>query len=99
MPAYIELHTVGNGRAYVEAGSIGAVLTGEGCDVHTPGTKTKPVRVVLRNGETIDVIGDCAGGILVRAMDVRNGAKARKETHGDEFLIDFLKPMEAPDVP
>lgn len=96
MPAYLELHVKGNGRAYVEAGMIGAVITGPGCDVNSPGTATSPVRVVLRSGETLDTIGQSAGHILVRAMDVRELARTRKAAGVDEFAIDYMAAVEAP---
>lgn len=93
MPAYIEVHVVGNGRAYIEASGIAAVITGAGTDVHSRGNKDMPVRILLRVGETLDVIGDSAGHILARCYEARNLAKARKEGGGDDFYVDYLMPM------
>lgn len=97
MSAYIELHVVGGGTAIVEAGSIAGVLTAAGCGIRDPGTPDKPVRVLLRGGETLDVIGEFAGKILARAHAAKLSAKQRKEEAGGdaswEFWVDYLTPM------
>lgn len=102
MSAYIELHVVGGGAAVIEAGSISGVLTAEGCSVRDPGTPSKPVRVLLRGGETLDVVGDFAGKILARAHGAKLSAKARRQEMGGdpewEFWVDWLTPMGGEDV-
>jgi len=99
MPAWVELHVKGNGRAYVEVGMIGAVLTGVGADVMTPGTPTTPLRVVLRAGDTLDVIGDSAIGLMARMLDAKRYQLERKAAGAEDFYLDQLKPLEAPDGP
>lgn len=97
MPAYIEVHVVGNGRGYIEAGGVAAVLTPPGGDVHSVGTTDGPIRVVLRVGQTMDVVGESAGMILARCYGSRMSAKARKDAGGDDFFVDYLEPMERPE--
>lgn len=91
MPAYIEVYVKGGGRAYIDAGGIAVILTGQGFDVHTKGTTDTPVRVGLRVGETLDVLGESAGNILVRCYEARRIARERKmQENGDEFYVDYL---------
>lgn len=97
MSAYIELHVVGGGAAIIEAGSIAGVLTAEGAKVTDPGTPDKPVRVLLRGGSHIDVVGDFAGKVLARAHAAKLAAKDRRtQANNDpawEFWVDWLTPM------
>lgn len=88
MSAFIELALKGGGRAMIEAGTIGGFIVAEGADLHTPGTPERPVRIILRAGETLDVIGQSASLILVRA------AKTRKRVREEvlDILCDFLEP-------
>lgn len=89
---YLEFHVVGDGRAFIEPGQIAGVMSGSGCDILTPGTATKPVRVLLRGGEFIDVVGDAAGNVLARAYL----AKKKFRDESLDFLVDYLEPMGNP---
>lgn len=102
MPAYIEVYVKGGGRAYIDAGGIAVILTGRGFDVHTKGTSETPVRVGLRVGETLDVLGESAGNLLVRCYQARLNAKNRKAAAvaagkpdmADDFWVDYLPTTE-----
>lgn len=89
---YLEFHVVGDGRAFVEPGQIAGVMSGTGCDILTPGTPTKPVRVLLRAGDHLDIVGDSAGNVLARAYL----AKKKFRDESLDFLVDYLEPMGDP---
>lgn len=95
MTAYLELHLKGNGRAFVEAGSIMGVISGAGTDIWSRGLPEKPVSVVLRGGATLEVIGEAAGHIIARAVLSRR--KVRQEAL--DTYVDYLTPLEGPDDP
>jgi len=91
--AYLELHVKGNRRAYIDAGGILGVITSPNMNFDTVATPTSPISVVLRAGETIEVIGQSAGLIMARAKMARERLKAE----GKMILIDYLEPLnEAP---
>lgn len=89
---YLEFHVVGDGRVFVEPGQIAGVMSGVGCDILTPGTATKPVRILLRAGNQIDIVGDSAGNVLARAYL----AKKKFRDEGLDFLVDYIEPMGDP---
>lgn len=93
MSAYLELHVKGNRRAYIDAGGILGVITSPNMEFDTVATSTSPISVILRAGETIEVIGQSAGLIMLRAKMARERLKAE----GKLMLIDYLEPLnEAP---
>jgi hypothetical protein len=92
MAAYLEFHLKGGGCALVDAGMVGAVIAA-GHDVWKPGTPDKPTRVVLRAGETIDVIGESPGVIVARLVDAREKARVLKYETNKEVYVDWLTPL------
>lgn len=93
MSAYIEVQVKGNRRAYIEAGSIAGIITSPGMGLADVGQIGAPVSVILRAGETIEVIGMSAGLLLVKAKLVRK----RVRDEGLDIAIDYLgEPDEAP---
>jgi hypothetical protein len=88
--AYLEFHVKGNRRAYIDAGGILGVLTSPNMNFDTVATPQAPVSVLLRAGETIEVIGQSAGLIMLRAKIARERLKAE----GKLVLIDYLEPLD-----
>lgn len=86
MTAYLELKLKGNARAFIEAGTIAGVVTGKNMDIHSLAHEGAPVSVILRGGETIDVIETSAGLIIARALLARQ--KVREQ--GLDILVDYL---------
>ncbi len=83
MSVWLELHVKGGGLAVLEVGMLGGLVSSGGIlDVGTP---QSPVRVVLRAGETIDVIGESIGGIMMR---VTNAKREFKSTPGAVMHLD-----------
>ena len=93
MSIYLEFHVVGNGRAFIEPGQIAGVITGEGCDIYANGIAEKPVRLLLRGGEHLDIVGDAAGKVLVRCYE----AKKKYREQNLDFLVDYLEPLATPE--
>jgi len=87
--AYLEFHLKGNRRAYLDAAMIGGVLTFPDVGLYDLGTSTAPVTILLRTGETIEVIGQSAALILVRAREARDQLKASGKT----ISVDHLEPL------
>lgn len=96
MAAYLEFHIKGGGCALVEAGMIGAVIA-RGHDVWKVGTSETPTVVILRAGETLEVIGVSPGGVIARAVTAREQARKAKYQDGTEVWVDWLTPMEQRD--
>lgn len=99
MSAFIEVHVKGGGQALIDAGLISGVLCAPGCSITDHGTPDKPVRLLLRGGVELDVVGEFAGKILVRAHMARLEARRRKAETGipeHEFYVDYLTPMGEP---
>lgn len=93
MSGYIEVQVKGNRRAYIEAGSIAGIITSPGLGLADVGHIGAPVSVILRAGETIEVIGMSAGLLLVKAKMVRK----RVRDEGADILIEYLEAVdEAP---
>lgn len=93
MTAYLEFHLKGNGRGFIEAGSIAGVISGKNTTIWSRGVTESPVIVIMRGGATMEVIGEAAGHIIARALMSRQ--KVRQEAL--DVYIDYLTPMEAPD--
>lgn len=75
MSVWLEFFVKGGGTAALEASSIaGFMCAGE--DPFTPGTPDKPVRVIFRAGESIDVIGVSVAGSIMRLIEARREYKA-----------------------
>lgn len=89
MSAYLEFHVKGGGCALVEAGSIAAVLA-KGHDVWKVGSPDAPTLVVMRAGETIEVIGNSAGGVIGRVVDARAKAAKLKYEKGGDVYVDWM---------
>jgi len=93
MTGYIEVEVKGRRRAYIEAGSIAGIITSPGMGLADVGHVGAPVSVILRAGETIEVIGMSAGLVLVRAKMIRK----RVRDEGLDIAIDYLEAKdEAP---
>lgn len=97
MSAYIELQLAGGGGAFIEAGTIAGIVTPYGVSLRDRGTPENPVRVLLRGGSEIDVVGEIAGKILIRAQYARAEAQRLKGEHGIDFYVDYLTEMGSPD--
>lgn len=89
MPAYIEVAVIGGRHGYIEAGSIMGLITSPNMGMFDIPSKTAPLTLILRGGESFEVIGESAGKILARALQVRE--RLRKE--GLDILVDYLEPL------
>ncbi len=86
MSAYIEVPVQGGRRALIEAGSIAGVITSPGASLDNPGVTDAPVAIMLRGGQTIEVVGQSGLLIMARAKIARK--KVRDE--GSDWHVDFL---------
>lgn len=86
MAAFIELRTVGDGRAIIEAGSIAGIITAKGSRVDTVATHSKPMSIILRGGETLEIYGESPARLLVRAGMVKKEVREQ----GFDIKCDFL---------
>jgi hypothetical protein len=90
--AYLEFHLKGDGCAIVEAGMIGAVIA-KGHDVWKVGTAEAPTMVVLRSGETVEIVGASPGGVIGRVVSARQMAQKLKYESQIEVFVDWLTPL------
>lgn len=91
MTAFLELKLKGNARAYIEAGSIAGIVTGVNMDCFTISSEKAPLALILRGGETLQVVEISAGLILSRAI------LARKRVRDEGLLafVDYLGDVDA----
>lgn len=92
MTAYLEFHVKGGGCAIVEAGMIGAVIA-KGHDPWKVGAADAPTLVVLRSGETLEIIGASPGGVIGRVVSARQTAQKLKFEAQIEVFVDWLTPL------
>lgn len=79
MSGYIEVMVTGNGRAFLEAGSVCGFLTSPGMASDTPATPEKPISVIMRGGDTLPgVYGVSAMKLMMRVEGVKLLMKERK---------------------
>lgn len=71
MAGYVECLVPGGGRAFIDVGTVSCVLIGEGMTAWDNAEPTKPIRIMFRAGETIDVFGTSVGVLLVKLHDVK----------------------------
>lgn len=64
---FLELAVAGDRRAVIEPGMLGGLIT-SGPDLSETASKDRPLRLLMRAGETIDVIGISAH-LLLAKMD------------------------------
>lgn len=95
MAAYIEVMTCEGGRAILEAGSIAGLITPPGADCFTVPTQDSPLRLILRGGECLDVMGESAAKILVRSSEARKLIRAT----GQEILVDYIEASDGSTEP
>lgn len=88
MTALIELRVVPDSRAFIEAGAIAGLITSSGGRADTVGTPDKPVRLIIRGGQTLDVYGESVAQILLRAAIVRQEVREK----GLDIKCDMLDP-------
>jgi hypothetical protein len=69
--AYIEVRIKGDRRAFIEAGSIAGIVTSDTGRVDTVATAEKPIALILRGGETLEVYGESPAVILARCTRIR----------------------------
>jgi hypothetical protein len=70
MSAYVELHIKGGGCAIVDASMIGAVMA-KGHDAWKVGSPDAPTLIVLKSGETLEIVGASPGGVIGRVVTAR----------------------------
>lgn len=92
MTAYLEFHIKGGGCAIVESGMVGAVMA-KGHDSWKVGTADAPTLVVLRSGETLEIIGASPGGVIGRLVSARQTAQKLKYEAQVEVYVDWLAPL------
>lgn len=97
MAAYIEVNTRGGRRAVIEAGSIAGVVTSPGMGREERSTPERPIRVILRVGETLDVIGESVFTLLARAYDAKTSLKERVRNGDADIWVDWLDTAEVSD--
>lgn len=99
MATYLELHLKGGGVAMIDTGAIaGAIAKGARSDAR--GVPEAPTLVLLRAGETLEVINESPMTLIARIVQLRRAyADARATDPRVDVLVDWLTPMEAPDEP
>jgi hypothetical protein len=93
---YLEFHIKGGGSAIIEASMIGAAMSSS-TDIWAVGTPNGPTRIILRSGETIDIVGNSAGGVIGRIVDAKAKLKVLKGQDGREVYLDQISPLSDPD--
>ena len=93
MSAYLEFQLKGGGVAVVEVGMIGAAVA-KGVDAWKLGSKDSPTLVVLRAGETLEVVDQSVGGVIGRCVAARQTLKQLRYEQGpDAAFVDWLQPL------
>jgi hypothetical protein len=89
MATFLEFHLKGGGCAIIDTGVIGGAIA-KGHDASAPGTTATPTLVLLRGGETLEVIGESPMLVIARMVKVR---KTFREMPGADVLVDWLRPL------
>lgn len=92
MPAYVEVMTRGGGRAYIEAGAITGAITSPGQNAFTTASEKEPIALILRGGESFQIVDTSVAVLLARCTEIRAEVKAM----GLDIKCDFLDPPNAP---
>lgn len=71
MSAFIEVRVIGDRRALIEAGSIAGIITSQDSRLDTIATAEKPLAIILRGGETVQVYGESGAMVIARATQIR----------------------------
>lgn len=94
MAVFLEFHVKGGGCALVEVGMIGAAMA-RGHDVFAEGSADTPTVVVLRGGETIDVVGESVGKVIARLVRAK---QAFRSMPGADVYVDWITPLGGDDA-
>lgn len=90
---FLELAVSGDRRVLIEPGLIGGVLT-SGSDLSETASKEAPLRLLMRAGETIDVIGISAHLLLAKmdraSVKNKSGAFDTVTMDGQSFQRDTV---------
>jgi len=86
MSAYVEVRVPGGGRAIVEAASVIGMVMPPGLGTWDTPDDKRPLALILRGGETINVVGEKPGVLLVRCAEIRRAWK----DEGATIKVDFL---------
>lgn len=87
MTGFIEVRIKGDARAIIEAGSIAGVITNENGRIDRAGSPDKPISIILRGGETIEVYGETPAEVIVRAVAIKKEVRDR----GLDIKCDLLE--------
>lgn len=98
MSAFLEFHLKGGGCALVDASMIGAAIA-KGTDLNKVGTADSPTLVVLRAGETLEVINQSVVGVMGRVALAKIELKRKRYADPDAVFVDYLTPLEDRDEP
>lgn len=102
MPTFLELHIKGGGCAIIDTGVIAGAMR-KGSDLFAAGTPESPTLVIIRGGETLEVVGESPGVVIARMVNVRMRlAEQQFEAKrlggvGPSVLVDYLTEMGAKD--
>lgn len=79
MPGYVECMVQGGRRAFIDVSLVGGVLTSPGMDAWAIADPERPLSILFRAGETLEVYGECVGVLLVKFCDVRQWLRDHPE--------------------
>jgi len=92
MTAFIEVRCEGDARAIIEAGAIAGIVTSKESRIDRIADPKNPLRVILRGGETVDVYGETAAEVIVRATAIKKEVR----DHGFDIKCDLIDGKRSP---
>ena len=88
MAGYVECLVEGGRRAFVDVSIVAGVITSPGMDAWASAEPDKPLSVLFRAGEPLQIYGTSAAVLLVKLGETRQWLKQNPDRHTRVVFID-----------